>query len=48
MKILLVEDEKELRDTVKTYLEREKFIVECAEDYPAAMSKINDYDYDCV
>ncbi len=48
MKILLVEDEKELRDTVKTYLEREKFVVECAEDYPAAMSKINDYDYDCV
>ena len=33
---------------MKTYLEREKFIVECAEDYPAAMSKINDYDYDCV
>ena len=48
MKILLVEDEKELRDTVKTYLEREKFVVECAEDYPTAMSKINDYDYDCV
>ena len=48
MKILLVEDEKELRDTVKAYLEREKFVVECAEDYPAAMSKINDYDYDCV
>ena len=48
MKILLVEDEKELRDTVKTYLEREKFVVECAEDYPTAMFKINDYDYDCV
>ena len=48
MKILLVEDEKELRDTVKAYLEREKFVVECAEDYPSAMSKINDYDYDCV
>ena len=41
MKILLVEDEKELRDTVKTYLEREKFVVECAEDYPTAMSKIS-------
>lgn len=48
MKILLVEDEKELRDTVKAYLEREKFVVECAEDYPTAMAKINDYDYDCV
>lgn len=48
MKILLVEDEKELRDTVKTFLMKEKFVVECAEDYPSAVSKINDYDYDCI
>ena len=48
MKILLVEDEKELRDTVKTFLMKEKFVVECAEDYPTAVSKINDYDYDCI
>lgn len=48
MKILLVEDEKELRDMVRTYLIKEKFIVECAEDYHTALSKINDYDYDCI
>lgn len=48
MKILLVEDEKELRDTVKTFLMKEKFVVECAENYPTAVSKINDYDYDCI
>lgn len=48
MKILLVEDEKELRDTVKAYLTKEKFVVECAEDYPTAINKINDYDYDCI
>lgn len=48
MKILLVEDEKELRDTVRESLQREKFVVECAEDYPSAIRKINEYDYDCV
>lgn len=48
MKILIVEDEKALRDTVRESLQREKFVVECAEDYPTAMSKINDYDYDCI
>lgn len=48
MKILLVEDEKELREMVRTYLIKEKFIVECAEDYHTALSKINDYDYDCI
>ena len=48
MKILIVEDEKELRDTVREYLMREKFVVECAEDYASAMEKLNDYDYDCI
>lgn len=48
MKILLIEDEEELRNTVREYLTREKFIVECVEDYASAMEKVNDYDYDCI
>ena len=48
MKILLIEDEEELRNTVREYLMREKFIVEGAEDYASAMEKVNDYDYDCI
>ena len=48
MKILLIEDEEELRNTVREDLMREKFIVECAEDYASAMEKVNDYDYDCI
>ncbi|MCD8318181.1 MAG: response regulator transcription factor [Paraprevotella sp.] len=48
MKILLIEDERELRETVRDYLIREKFMVECAENYAAAMEKVNDYDYDCI
>lgn len=48
MKLLIVEDEKALRETVRDFFLKEKFVVECAEDYPSAMNKINDYDYDCV
>lgn len=48
MKILIIEDEEALRETVRESLLKEKFIVECAEDYATAMSKINDYDYDCI
>lgn len=48
MKILIVEDEPELRKTIYASLVKEKFIVETAADYYAAMQKINDYDYDCI
>ena len=48
MKILVVEDEKNLRDMVCESLERERFVVETAIDYHTAMEKINDYDYDCI
>ena len=48
MKILIVEDEQELRETIRTSLLKEKFVVETAADYFSALDKINDYDYDCV
>ena len=48
MKILIVEDEKELRETVCASLMKEKFVVETASDYTSALNKINDYDYDCI
>lgn len=48
MKILLIEDEEDLRNTVRESLMKEHFVVECAADYQTAMDKINDYDYDCV
>ena len=48
MKILIVEDEPELRETIRISLIKEKFVVETAEDYNTAMMKINDYDYDCI
>nr|WP_302831755.1 response regulator transcription factor [uncultured Bacteroides sp.] len=48
MKILIVEDEQELRETIRTSLLKEMFVVETAADYFSALDKINDYDYDCI
>jgi DNA-binding response OmpR family regulator len=48
MKILVVEDEPELRETIRTSLIKEKFVVETATDYNTGIMKINDYDYDCI
>jgi hypothetical protein len=48
MKILIVEDEQDLRETIRTSLLKEKYVVETAADYFSALDKINDYDYDCI
>ena len=48
MKILIVEDEPEMRKEVQKFLESEQFLVEFAENYAKAISKIADYDYDCI
>lgn len=48
MKVLLIEDEKELLDSMKTYLESEGYRCETANDYQKASEKIHSYDYDCV
>ena len=48
MKILIVEDEQDLRETIRTSLMKEKLDVETAADYFSALDKINDYDYDCI
>lgn len=48
MKILLIEDEKDLLDSMRIYLESEGYLCETAADYLKAAEKINLYDYDCV
>ena len=48
MKILIVEDEQDLRETIRASLLKEKFVVETAAVYFSALYKINDYDYDCI
>ena len=48
MKLLLIEDEPELRNSIRDYLEMEGNIVEFAEDFSRAEDKTGAYDYDCV
>ena len=48
MKILVVEDEDSLRETIIRSLEKERYTVESAATFNEAGMKLNDYDYDCV
>lgn len=48
MKILLIEDEIEMRAVLQAFLEKEHFIVEFAADFQSGLEKLSNYDYDCV
>ncbi|MDZ4665253.1 MAG: response regulator transcription factor [Bacteroidota bacterium] len=48
MKILLVEDEKGLSDSISTYLKREGYLCEVVKDFKSADEKIELYQYDCI
>lgn len=48
MKILVVEDEKELSQSIYDSLIQEQFLIETAEDYHSASEKIALYSYDCI
>lgn len=48
MKILIIEDESELLQVIKTSLEKEQYVVETASSLNTAFEKIGIYDYDCI
>ena len=48
MKILIVEDEKELSKSMIAYLKAESYSCELAGDVKTAMAKIESFDYDCI
>jgi DNA-binding response OmpR family regulator len=48
MKILLIEDEKELSRSIETYLSQESFLCESVKTFDQAQEKVNLYQYDCV
>lgn len=48
MKILIVEDEPNLRELTRRMLEKERYIVETAGDLRTALRKVEDYRYDCI
>ncbi len=48
MKILIVEDEKNLLETVTVFLQKEGFVCEMADSYFAAEDKLAAFDYDII
>jgi DNA-binding response OmpR family regulator len=48
MKILIIEDEKELSQNIKKYLSTENYICEQAYNFDDAIEKISLYSYDCI
>ena len=48
MKILVIEDNADLRDIIVRSLEKERYVVETAPDYATAHTKLFIYEYDCI
>lgn len=48
MKILVIEDNAELREIIASSLKKERYVVETAADYCTARTKAFVYEYDCV
>ena len=48
MKILIIEDEKELAKNIADYLKGENYVCEFATTFSQAMEKISVYNYDCI
>lgn len=48
MKLLLIEDEQELANSIQTYLTGNSFVCEWASNTKTAIDKISIYDYDCI
>jgi DNA-binding response OmpR family regulator len=48
MKILIIEDELEIAQSIKNYFRTNGIQCETAENYNLALSKIDSYDYDCI
>src|SRR5688572_19037459 len=48
MKILVIEDESLLRDTIVKSLQKEQYIGETANDLNSAQQKTGIYQYDCI
>ena len=48
MKLLIIEDEKALSESIAAYLKEEDYVCEIAPDFNAALKKTDLHDYDCI
>ena len=48
MKLLLIEDEKKLSESIVAYLKSENYVCEIAADFKTAIDKTESFNYDCI
>ena len=48
MKVLIVEDEKPLADSISKYLKQEGYLCETALNFQQAQDRISNNEYDCI
>ncbi|TKC59977.1 response regulator transcription factor [Pedobacter hiemivivus] len=48
MKVLIIEDERELAQSIADYLSGEHYLCEFAATYQEALEKVEVYEYDCI
>ena len=48
MKLLIIEDELELSNSIVSYLKSESYSCEVAHTYASALKKIDAFEYDCI
>ena len=48
MKLLVIEDDADLREIIVRSLEKERYVVETAADCATARMKVFVYEYDCL
>ena len=48
MKILLIEDERSLLESMQKYLEQQGYVCETASNFLEGREKVSEYNYDCV
>ena len=48
MRILIIEDEKSLSESIVSCLKQENYTCDVAMDYHVALEKIDSFDYDCI
>ena len=48
MKVLIIEDELALQQSIQKYLEHQGFVCEVAGDFVTGMEKVGNFNYDCV
>lgn len=48
MKILIIEDEPALQQSIQQYLQQQGHLCETAKNFSSAIDKVDFYDYDCV